>query len=177
METEVADERSAVSSRQHENVFLFVPNPIGKRRATMDTPYEYSLTWTVCTGYTRIILALSSLYVMPVHPRSCCILYGISCLLDAVDGYAARLFDQSTRFGTVLDMVTDRCTTTCLLVFLSIANPAWSFVFQLLICLDLSSHHMHMYATLAMGESGQSHKSVECGRSRLMHLYYTNKVV
>ena len=113
---------------------------------------------------------------MPLHPRTCSILYSVSCLLDALDGVAARYFRQSTQFGAVLDMVTDRCTTACLLVFLSSAWPRWALLFQGLISLDLASHYMHMYATLTMGGSGHSHKKVEKGRSRLLHLYYTNKV-
>ncbi|MCJ1310357.1 CDP-diacylglycerol-inositol 3-phosphatidyltransferase [Agyrium rufum] len=139
-----------------ENIFLFYPNII---------------------GYSRIFLAIASLYYMPLHPRTCSILYSISCLLDALDGIAARYFGQSTRFGAVLDMVTDRCTTACLLVFLSSAWPRWSLLFQGLISLDLASHYMHMYATLTMGEGGQSHKKVDSSRSRILHLYYTNKTV
>jgi CDP-diacylglycerol--inositol 3-phosphatidyltransferase len=111
---------------------------------------------------------------MPLHPRTCSLLYSISCLLDALDGYAARRFEQSTRFGAVLDMVTDRCTTACLLVFLASAFPRWSLVFQGLISLDLASHYMHMYATLIMG--GESHKKVDKNRSWILNLYYTNKV-
>lgn len=137
-----------------ENIFLFIPNII---------------------GYSRIVLAIASLYYMPLHPRTCCLLYSISCLLDALDGYAARYFSQSTRFGAVLDMVTDRCTTSCLLVFLSSAFPRWSLVFQCLISLDFASHYMHMYATLVMGD-GDSHKKVDKSRSWLLNLYYTNKV-
>jgi len=49
-------------------------------------------------------------------------------------------------------------------------------VFQLLISLDFASHYMHMYATLAMGGSSQSHKNIDEKRSKIMHLYYTNKV-
>jgi CDP-diacylglycerol--inositol 3-phosphatidyltransferase len=96
--------------------------------------------------------------------------------LDALDGYAARYFEQSTRFGAVLDMVTDRCTTACLLVFLSSAFPRWAIVFQGLISLDLASHYMHMYATLSMAGADTSHKSVSKSRSYLLNLYYTNKV-
>lgn len=114
---------------------------------------------------------------MPLHPRRCSFLYSVSCLLDALDGYAARRYSQSTKFGAVLDMVTDRCTTTCLLVFLSTAKPAWSIVFQLLISLDFASHYMHMYATLAMGGSGESHKNIDQKRIWVMHLYYSNKTV
>lgn len=150
---------SAVSARHDgpvENIFLFWPNLI---------------------GYFRIVLAVASLYYMPLHPRTCSLLYSISCLLDALDGYAARYFSQSTRFGAVLDMVTDRCTTSCLLVFLSSAFPRWAIVFQGLISLDFASHYIHMYATLAMGGSGQSHKNVDKSRSWLLNLYYTNKVV
>jgi CDP-diacylglycerol--inositol 3-phosphatidyltransferase len=110
------------------------------------------------------LLAFASLYYMPLHPRTCSALYSISCLLDALDGYAARYFEQSTKFGAVLDMVTDRCTTACLIVF------------QGLISLDLASHYIHMYATLSMGGQGQSHKAVDKARSWILNLYYTNKV-
>ena len=113
---------------------------------------------------------------MPLHPRTCSLLYSVSCLLDALDGIAARYFQQSTKFGAVLDMVTDRCTTACLLVFLASAFPRWSILFQGLISLDLASHYMHMYATLSMGGSGQSHKKIDQSRSRLLYLYYNNKV-
>ncbi|KAK8862197.1 cdp-diacylglycerol-inositol 3-phosphatidyltransferase pis [Apiospora arundinis] len=148
--------KEAAADHPHENIFLFWPNII---------------------GYSRIVLALASLYYMPLHPRTCSVLYSVSCLLDALDGYAARYFEQSTRFGAVLDMVTDRCTTSCLLVFLASAFPRWSLIFQGLISLDLSSHYMHMYATLAMGGSDTSHKSVDKSRSWLLNLYYTNKTV
>ena len=45
---------------------------------------------------------------MAYHPKYCTLLYGISCLLDAVDGPAARALGQTSKFGAVLDMVTDR---------------------------------------------------------------------
>jgi len=139
-----------------ENIFTFWPNVI---------------------GYFRIVLAFASLYYMPLHPRTCSLLYSVSCLLDALDGYAARYFEQSTKFGAVLDMVTDRCTTACLLVFLSSAWPRWALLFQGLISLDLASHYIHMYATLSMGGQDQSHKKVDKSRSYILNLYYTNKTV
>src|SRR5271170_7791676 len=125
------------------------------------TRLQYFTYLTTEIGYSRIVLAVLSLYYMPLHPRTCSLLYSISCLLDALDGFAARKFEQSTKFGAVLDMVTDRCTTACLLVFLASAFPRWSIVFQGLISLDLASHYMHMYATLSMGGSGQSHKKID----------------
>lgn len=46
---------------------------------------------------------------MNYHPKYCTLAYGISCLLDAADGHAARALKQTSKFGAVLDMVTDRC--------------------------------------------------------------------
>lgn len=131
---------------------------------------------TVHVGYSRIVLTVASLYYMPLHPRTCSLLYSVSCLLDALDGYAARYFNQSTTFGAILDMVTDRCTTACLLVFLSSAWPRWAIIFQSLISLDLASHYMHMYATLSMGGANQSHKKIDSSRSRVLYYYYHSRV-
>jgi CDP-diacylglycerol--inositol 3-phosphatidyltransferase len=86
------------------------------------------------------------------------------------------MLDQGTQFGAVLDMVTDRCTTTCLLVFLAAAMPRWAIVFQGLIVLDLASHYMHMYASLVVGGARTSHKDVSNSQNWLMRVYYTNKV-
>ncbi|KAK9449793.1 CDP-alcohol phosphatidyltransferase-domain-containing protein [Limtongia smithiae] len=136
------------------DIFLFVPNLI---------------------GYARVVLALASLGVMRYHPKVCTWLYIVSCLLDAFDGAAARKYDQATKFGAILDMVTDRCTTSCLICFLCSAYPDWAVFYQILISLDLASHYMHMYATLISG--GKSHKAVGKERGYILNLYYTNRNV
>jgi CDP-diacylglycerol--inositol 3-phosphatidyltransferase len=99
---------------------------------------------------------------MSYHPNYCTILYSLSCLLDALDGYAARKFNQATKFGAVLDMVTDRCTTSCLLVFLSAAYTNYAVLFQFLISLDLASHYMHMYALNFPGGGRDRCSNVKC---------------
>ncbi|KAI6150342.1 CDP-diacylglycerol-inositol 3-phosphatidyltransferase [Pisolithus tinctorius] len=141
----------ATAQSYSENVFLFVPNLI---------------------GYTRVILAGLSLHFMSYHPRYCTLLYGISCLLDAVDGLAARTLGQTSKFGAVLDMVTDRCTTSCLLCYLSSAYPSYAILFQFLIALDFSSHYMHMYSSLVTGS--RSHKLVTSDVSRILWYYYND---
>lgn len=137
-----------------ENIFLFVPNLI---------------------GYSRVFLAAASLYYMKQHPITCFILYSISCLLDALDGYFARSLNQATKFGAVLDMVTDRCTTSCLLCYLASAYPQFAVIGMGLISLDLASHYMHMYASLESGS--KSHKLVDQKRSKILNLYYSNNKV
>jgi CDP-diacylglycerol--inositol 3-phosphatidyltransferase len=137
---------------------------------------ELSSTDYSLPGYARVVFAIASLYYMPYHPRTCSLLYSVSYLLDALDGAAARRLGQSTQFGAVLDMITDRCTTSCLLVFLATAFPRWSIVFQALISLDYSSHYIHTYATLAMGGQRQSHKDIDESRPWVMRAYYSNHV-
>lgn len=132
------------------DVFFYVPNLI---------------------GYSRVLFALVSLFFMSLHPKVCTVFYCVSCLLDALDGAAARRLGQTSSFGAILDMVTDRCTTSCLICFLCITYPRYTVLFQLLVSLDLASHYMHMYAMLTSGSS--SHKKVG-SRSKLLQLYYTN---
>lgn len=137
----------------NKDVFFFIPNLI---------------------GYVRVLTAILSFLTMKNHPIRTLILYGISGFLDAFDGYAARKFDQGTRFGAVLDMVTDRCATSSLICYLCVVYPQYCIMWQLLVSLDLASHYMHMYAMLSSGST--SHKNVG-EKSKLLNLYYTNRKV
>jgi CDP-diacylglycerol--inositol 3-phosphatidyltransferase len=102
------------------------------------------------------------------------VFYIIGSGLDAADGYAARYFKQGTKFGAVLDMVTDRFATTLLLVMLSVLYPSYTFVFQFIIAVDIVSHWMQMYSSLLRG--GQSHKDDE-KFNFVMALYYYRPVL
>jgi len=165
-EGELVDAKQAVdlATAQPENVFLFIPNLIGQSRSTRTSSSPVAKNASL-SGYSRVILAGVALHYMSYHPKYCTLAYGISCLLDAVDGHAARALGQTSKFGAVLDMVTDRCvfrmpmyrsqraegicrfrcTTSCLLCYLASAYPDYAILFQFLIALDFSSHYMHMY--------------------------------
>lgn len=137
-----------------ENVFLFIPNLI---------------------GYARIVLAILSFYFMPTDYIVAANMYLLSGLLDAFDGHAARYFNQSTKFGAMLDMLTDRCVTTALLVVLSLFYPKYIFVFQMLICLDIASHWIHVQSSLLKG--GASHKKIDLSGNFFLRIYYHSRVV
>ncbi|KAJ8623520.1 hypothetical protein MRB53_032049 [Persea americana] len=73
------------------------------------------------------------------------VLYFVSFVCDGLDGWFARKFNQVSTFGAVLDMVTDRVSTACLLVILShFYRPA--VVFLSLLSLDIASHWLQMYS-------------------------------
>lgn len=123
--------------------------------------------------------------------------YMISALLDAFDGHAARHFNQSTRFGAMLDQLTDRCGTMCLLVTLSHFYPKYMFWFQLSMTIDIACHWLYLHTTTLQGIifkcktkwenmlqtdfslflGKTSHKFVDMSGNPIMRLYYTSKPV
>lgn len=136
-----------------ENIFLFVPNLI---------------------GYARIVLAIVSFYYMPTEPNVAVSCYLLSGLLDAFDGHAARYLNQGTKFGAMLDMLTDRCATMCLCVVLAMFYPKWAILFQLSMSLDIASHWLHMHSSMMKGSS--SHKTIDLSANPILRLYYTSRV-
>lgn len=95
-------------------MFLFVPNLIGAY--IFPAPSFHNSCTPGCAGYTRVILAGLSMHYMSTHPKYCTALYAVSCLLDAVDGQAARALGQTSKFGAVLDMVTDRSASRVIIL-------------------------------------------------------------
>ncbi|VDP90025.1 unnamed protein product [Echinostoma caproni] len=136
---------------------------------------EYFIVYFLFSGYGRIILLLCSCYCMRTNCVAAAIAYIISGLLDALDGHAARILNQSTKFGAMLDMLVDRCATMCLLACLIVFYPTWMFVFQLSMIVDISSHWLHMHSSILGG--GQSHKTIDMNASPILRLYYHNRIV
>ncbi|KAG6461443.1 hypothetical protein O3G_MSEX012641 [Manduca sexta] len=137
-----------------ENIFLFVPNII---------------------GFARVILAIISFYYMPTHCVLACTCYITSALLDAIDGHAARYFNQSTKFGAMLDQLTDRAGTSCLMMTLATFYPTYTFWFQISMAIDITCHWLYLHTSTLQGKT--SHKFIDMSENPIMHLYYTNKTV
>ncbi|CAN7129504.1 unnamed protein product [Brassica rapa subsp. narinosa] len=148
-------------------------------------------------GYMRVVLNCVAFAVCFSNKTLFSLLYFFSFCCDAVDGWCARRFNQGitiflfaltslkleldsllfltlvSTFGAVLDMVTDRVSTACLLVILSqVYRP--SLVFLSLLALDIASHWLQMYSTFLAGKS--SHKDVKDSTSWLFRLYYGNRI-
>jgi len=85
-----------------------------------------------------------------------------------VDGYVARLYHQTSRFGAALDIFTDNLSSPGLLLTLSHLYPAWTFEFTCVLVLDVASHYFHFYSTLLRGET--SHKNIDPSKKR--HIYW-----
>ncbi|XP_044763517.1 CDP-diacylglycerol--inositol 3-phosphatidyltransferase [Coccinella septempunctata] len=143
-----------MSEKVEENIFLFIPNLI---------------------GYARIILAFISFYFMSTNYLIALASYAISALLDAIDGHAARYFNQGTKFGAMLDQLTDRCGTMCLCAVLAHLYPEHMFWYLLSMCIDISCHWLYLHTSILQGKS--SHKFIDMSENRIMNVYYTNRTV
>ncbi|EFA05079.1 CDP-diacylglycerol--inositol 3-phosphatidyltransferase [Tribolium castaneum] len=137
-----------------ENIFLFVPNLI---------------------GYARVILAIISFYYMPSNYVIAVVCYVVSALLDAFDGHAARYFNQSTKFGAMLDQLTDRCGTMGLCAVLAHLYPDYMFWFIVSMCIDIACHWIYLHASILQGKA--SHKFIDMSENPIMSIYYTNRTV
>ncbi|KAL6080406.1 CDP-diacylglycerol--inositol 3-phosphatidyltransferase, variant 2 [Balamuthia mandrillaris] len=124
-------------------------------------------------GYVRVALACIAFYVSFTDYKLFFVCYGLSEILDAIDGHAARAFGQSSKFGAVLDMVTDRCATTCLLMVLSFFYRDHILYFTAVVALDIASHYAHLYSSLARRLA--SHKAIDQTANPLLRIYYTNR--
>ncbi|KAJ1841854.1 phosphatidylinositol synthase 1 (CDP-alcohol phosphatidyltransferase1), partial [Coemansia sp. RSA 2708] len=141
----------------YHDVFWFVPNLI---------------------GYSRVVLAAMAVFGMYYeHPCLTFVSYALSELLDVADGYYARKLNQCSKFGEVLDMVTDRCTTTVLLTYLAqlYGSRVLALIFCLIISLDISSHYMQMYSQLITGKT--NHKQMDQNAHWILKAYYTDRKV
>lgn len=132
-------------------VYLYVPNII---------------------GYVRIALNFIALRYAVSDYSAFLACYALSALLDAADGFAARALNQSSMFGGVLDMVTDRTATACLCVVLAHLYPAYLLHFCALITLDIFSHWAHVCASVLKSDS--THKS---SSNWIVRMYYHKPIL
>lgn len=139
------------STGKKTSVYLYIPNIL---------------------GYMRVLLNVVAFALCFSSKLWFAVLYFISFICDGVDGWLARKFNQVSTFGAVLDMVTDRVSTACLLAMLSqLYRPG--LIFLALLGLDIASHWLQMYSTFLCGKS--SHKDVEDKSSWLLRAYYQHR--
>jgi CDP-diacylglycerol--inositol 3-phosphatidyltransferase len=107
--------------QRHSNVYLYIPNLIGVHQplwpliGVCPAPPSHIvcsisslMAMFVAVGYVRIIAAAYAYAVALTHPTHCLLAYLFSFVCDELDGRFARMFNQTSTLGSVLDMVTDR---------------------------------------------------------------------
>ncbi|KAH8584621.1 CDP-diacylglycerol-inositol 3-phosphatidyltransferase isoform 1 phosphatidylinositol synthase ns synthase PI synthase [Cryptosporidium sp. chipmunk genotype I] len=124
-------------------------------------------------GYLRILLGLTPLIINTEYYYISIIFYGISQILDAFDGHFARLLMQETKFGAMLDMITDRCSTVIIIILTITLNRNYTSLIILFLIGDISGHWLYMISSILSKKS--SHKSIKKDMWPILKLYYSNK--
>jgi hypothetical protein len=104
--------------------------------------------------YARIVLAFVGLQFASARPVTAVTIWIVSATLDLFDGPLARLLNQTSSFGVILDIAADNILRTCVWVAAAAANPSYLAVSCFVICLEWttmvatqvhasSSHSMH----------------------------------
>lgn len=123
-------------------------------------------------GYCRVALTVLAIYSAFACYRTFVVAYSVGAILDLFDGMAARHFNQESKFGALLDMVTDRVSTNLLYLVLAVMYPGQYFLFAMLAGLDYASHWTQMYAAAL---TGSHHKVLNSDRNWLLRMYYSKK--
>ena len=126
------------------------------------TATDVTLYYPNLVGYLRIIFLFLAIRKGSQAIEIQCTSTAIQALIyylisfggDLIDGYLARLFDQTSTYGGVLDMITDRMATAGLITLNCVIYPTKTFMFSLAMMLDITSHWWHMLST-----QGHHHKS------------------
>ncbi|SOV17591.1 phosphatidylinositol synthase [Plasmodium sp. gorilla clade G2] len=131
-----------------KNVYLYIPNII---------------------GYIRVILALLGFIISRKNILLFVCFYGASQVLDALDGWTARKFNQTSVFGQILDQITDRLSTSLLYLLNSSVYEEYITLIGLIMIADIAGHYFHSTSCAIAGN--KTHKKIEKG-NKLLKLYY-----
>ena len=125
-------------------------------------------------GYLRILLLFIAYNAQEANYGLFAVSYFFSFCLDALDGIAARAFNQCSKFGAILDMLTDR-VATLMLTFIAVQTPGANYKWALVSfgCVDIASHWLQYIASMFKNVHHKENRN----KFRLLDIYYGSKLI
>nr|BAN64986.1 phosphatidylinositol synthase, putative [Babesia bovis] len=126
---------------------------------------------TKANGVTmiRTILIMIGMFFARRNPFVFVSLYTASHLLDMLDGYVSRYYNESTLVGAAFDQLLDRMSSTYLCFLNARQYPRCLEVFYLIMLIDICGHWIHNYACALY--SNTNHKDVK-DANIFLRVYY-----
>lgn len=87
-------------------------------------------------GYIRILLAFYALHQSSKEPVQAVILFIVSAILDLFDGILARILNQTSSFGILLDIAADNILRTCGWMAVASTSTVFQVMAAAIICLE-----------------------------------------
>mmetsp|Transcript_12404 Transcript_12404/g.14681 ORF Transcript_12404/g.14681 Transcript_12404/m.14681 type:complete len:201 (+) Transcript_12404:24-626(+) len=125
--------------------------------------------------YLRVVSLVYAMYGNAESDWHFVTWYSVSYLLDAIDGEAARYFNQCSKLGYYLDMVIDRISSSLALYKAAMCMHNPIFKLGLLSCIfivEILAHGVVMY----FGEVLKRHQKKMGGEFALVRLYLGSKL-
>ncbi len=125
--------------------------------------------------YLRVFFCLIAFYYAKTSPLTFLTFYFVSFVLDGFDGMVARALNQKSKYGATLDMVTDRISTSGLLMILCNFYPDYDYLFVYLMMLDIGSHWLQTHSGFMDPQiKNDNHKNLE-EKFWILNFYYKNR--
>jgi phosphatidylglycerophosphate synthase len=134
----------------------------------LKAPWFYLAQWI---GYLRLTLIISAFLSFSRAPYLSVLFVAVAEFLDMADGYLARLLNEETAFGRVLDLLLDRLAVIFACSALIALAPRYFGLFSAILALDLLGHMAMLYSAM-LSKPINSHKNVFIGQHMLLDWYY-----
>lgn len=138
----------------------------------------YSFHWF--QGMPNVVYCMNVVFIAPAtsysffgHLLEICNTNMVTLFVHYHESYRNHV--TATKFGAVLDMVTDRASTACLWCVLAGQYPDYAMAFQAMLALDILSHFARLFATMSGGS--KSHKDVKPTGNIFLYYYYSKRWV
>ncbi|CDR94196.1 phosphatidylinositol synthase, putative [Babesia bigemina] len=126
----------------------------------------------VIVASVRVILLLISMKYVNENPLTFIGLYTASQLLDMVDGFVSRYFNEATLVGAAFDQLLDRMTSSYVCFLNAKQYPQYLEAFYAAMVIDVCGHWLHNYACALY--SNTNHKDVK-DANVVLRVYYQKK--
>ena len=126
-------------------------------------------------GYFRLTFLLIGLLLIRSYPVYGSVCFICNLFLDALDGQLARVVNQCSSFGAILDYTIDRISFASYVVLLATVYPSYVLILCICLNLDLTSHFFHLKSSYALKKA--SHKEMGKDEPMILQLYYRRLVL
>jgi CDP-diacylglycerol--glycerol-3-phosphate 3-phosphatidyltransferase len=119
-----------------------MPRPTNKAAWLSQLPNQLTLTRILAIPFLLVIYPTKTQFTDIL----CALIFGLAGLTDILDGYLARLYNQESRLGALLDPIADKMLSAASLLLLADGDILPPWICGFLLCRDIAVSGMRLMA-------------------------------
>jgi CDP-diacylglycerol--glycerol-3-phosphate 3-phosphatidyltransferase len=119
-----------------------MPRPTSKAAWLSQLPNQLTLTRILAIPFLLVIYPTKTQFTDIL----CALIFGLAGLTDILDGYLARLYNQESRLGALLDPIADKMLSAASLLLLADGDILPPWICGFLLCRDIAVSGMRLMA-------------------------------